>query len=143
MTPFLHTALVIGMLSRSVGGIPAEDRAEIRVASRRAFFRSYRDALAARISVAEVAAPCPTLFVAGERERPVRQSNAALASLMANGVARYVPATGHGWLGVNLALHQAMVEAWLAGRELPEGLVPETIAWSKLKVERVLAAPAR
>jgi pimeloyl-ACP methyl ester carboxylesterase len=44
ISPFLHTRPVIAMLSRSVGGIPAKDQAEIRVASRRAFRRSFVDA---------------------------------------------------------------------------------------------------
>jgi pimeloyl-ACP methyl ester carboxylesterase len=140
IAPFLHSRPVIAMLSRSVGKIPESDRADIRTASRRAFYRSYRDALAVRLTRAEVGAGCPTLFVAGERETDVRQSNAALAVLMPRAVARFVPGTGHGWLGVDLALHVDMVEAWLTGRHLPDDLVEETTPWPRAQVERLLNA---
>jgi pimeloyl-ACP methyl ester carboxylesterase len=138
MTPFLHSRPVIGMLSRSVGRIPDADRAEIKRASRRAFFHSYRDALSLRLTPAEIRATCPTLFVAGEREKPVRQSNAALAELMPNAAARFVPGLGHGWLGTDLDLHIAMVEAWLAARHLPGGLAAETMAGPRDTVARLL-----
>src|SRR5687767_1508435 len=140
ISPFLHTRPVIAMLSRSVGNIPEVDQADIRVASRRAFRRSFSDAFAVRITRAETVAPCPTLLVAGEREKPVRQSNAALAALMPHAEARYFPGAGHGWLGVDLDTHVAMVEAWLAARQLPETLEPETISWPKAVVDRLLAA---
>lgn len=139
ITPFLHARPVIGMLSRSVGRIPEADQADIRIAAQRAFFRSYRDALSLRVTSAETKATCPTLFVAGEREKPVRRSNAALAALMPHATARYVPALGHGWLGTRLDLHLEMVETWLVGRGLPSGLEPETIPWPKATVERLLA----
>lgn len=142
LTPFLHTRPVGAMLSRSVGRIPDKDRADIRVASRRAFRRSYTDALATRVTRAEIAAPCPTLLVAGEKETAVRRSNAALAALMPHAVAWFVPHTGHGWLGMRLDLHLAMVEAWLGGSSLPEDLVPETISWSETTVERLLGSSA-
>ena len=143
MTPFLHTRLVIGMMSRSVGRIPEADRAEIKLASRRAFYNSYRDALSLRLTRAEMSAKCHALLVAGERETAVRHSNAALAALMPHAEARYFPGAGHGWLGVNLELHVAMVEAWLEANELPDGLAHETTAWSKAAVEQVLAASDR
>ena len=91
ITPFLHTRPVIAMLSRSVGGIPKADQADIRLASRRAFRRAFSDAFAVRLTRAEIGAACPTLFVAGERETAVRPSNAALAALMPHATARYVP----------------------------------------------------
>jgi pimeloyl-ACP methyl ester carboxylesterase len=138
IAPALHTRAVIGMLSRSVGQIPEADQAEIKRAARRAFFRSYRDALSLRLTRAEISATSPTLFVAGEREKPVRQSNAALAQLMPNAVARFVPRHGHGWLGSDLPLHVAMVEAWLTGRDLPSGLAQEAIAWPQKTVARLL-----
>jgi pimeloyl-ACP methyl ester carboxylesterase len=140
ISPFLHTRPVIAMLSRSVGNIPEADRADIKLASRRAFRRSFSDAFAVRITRAETVAPCPTLLVAGEREKPVRQSNAALAALMPHAEARYFPGAGHGWLGVDLDKHVGMVEAWLAARQLPNVLARETISWPKATVERLIAA---
>ncbi len=140
ITPFLHTRPVIAMLSRSVGGIPPEDRAQIRLASRRSFWRAFNDAFAVRMTRAETAARCPTLFVAGERETAVRPSNAALAALMPHAIARFVPRLGHGWLGSDLELHIAMVEAWLGARDLPSGLAPETMAWPTNTVARLLEA---
>ena len=140
ISPFLHTRPIIAMLSRSVGNIPEADQADIQLASRRAFRRSFNDAFAVRITRAETVARCPTLLVAGEREKPVRQSNAALAALMPHAVARYFPGAGHGWLGVDLDTHVGMVEAWLAARKLPNVLAPETISWPKATVERLIAA---
>jgi pimeloyl-ACP methyl ester carboxylesterase len=125
IAPFLHTRAVIAALSRSVGQIPEADRAEIRVASRRDFWRSYADALGTRATRAEVDAACTTLLVAGEKETVVRQSNAALAALMAHTTARFVPGLGHGWLGSRMDLHLAMVEAWLTRETVPNGLQPE------------------
>jgi pimeloyl-ACP methyl ester carboxylesterase len=139
ISPFLHTRPVIAMLSRSVGNIPEADQADIRLASRRAFRRSFRDAFAVRITRAETVAPCPSLLVAGERETAVRRSNAALTALMPHAEACYFPGAGHGWLGVDLDTHVAMVEAWLAARKLPNVLVPETISWPKAVVYRLLA----
>jgi pimeloyl-ACP methyl ester carboxylesterase len=140
ITPFLHTRPVIAMLSRSVGTIPESDQADIKRAARRSFWRAFRDSFAVRMTRAEIGAECSTLFVAGEHETAVRRSNAALAALMPHATASYVPGLGHGWLGTRLDLHLAMVEAWLAGRDLPSGLEPETIAWPKATVERLLAA---
>lgn len=143
IAPFLHTRPVIAMLSRSVGDIPEADRADIRLASREAFWRAFRDALAVRMTRAETAAACPTLLVAGERETSVRRSNAALAAVMPHAEARYYPGAGHGWLGVDLDTHVEMVEAWLAAQTLPSCLAPETTAWSKAEIDRVLAASDR
>lgn len=126
ITPFLHTTPVIAALSRSVGQMPPAVQAELRVASRRAFWRSFADALGTRATRAEIQAACPTLLVAGETETVVRQSNAALAALMPTAVARFVPGLGHGWLGTKLDLHLEMVEAWITQRELPSGLVVES-----------------
>jgi hypothetical protein len=78
------------------------------------------------VSRFEVKSTSPTLLVAGEKEWAVRPSNAALASLMPHAVARFAPGLGHGWLARNLDLHVRMVQAWLAGRELPPELRPET-----------------
>lgn len=125
IAPFLHTSPVIAALSRSVGQMPPAVQAELRVASRRAFLMSFADALRTKASAAEIDAACPTLLVAGERERAVRRSNAALAALMPSTVARFVPGLGHGWLGTRLNLHVDMVESWLAARELPSALVAE------------------
>jgi pimeloyl-ACP methyl ester carboxylesterase len=125
ITPFLHTRTVIAALSRSVGQMPAAVQADLRVASRRAFFRSFVDALTTKASKAEVNAGCSTLLVAGERETAVRQSNAALATLMPSATARFVPGLGHGWLGTRLDLHVDMVEAWLTTGSVATGLSPE------------------
>ena len=125
IAPFLHTRPVIAALSRSVGQIPEAVRAEFRVASRRAFWRSYAEALGTRATQAELDATCPTLLVAGERETAVRQSNAALAAVMQRAAVRFVPGLGHGWLGTRMDLHLEMVEAWLTREEIPPGLAAE------------------
>ena len=61
---------------------------------------------------------------------------------MPDAVAAFVPEAGHGWLGVKLDLHLAMVEAWLAGAPFPKGLAVETIGWPEATVERLVARPA-
>jgi pimeloyl-ACP methyl ester carboxylesterase len=125
IAPFLHTRAVIAALSRSVGHIPEADRAEFTVASRRDFWRSYRDALGTRATRAEIGATCAALLVAGEKEAGVRQSNAALAELMPHATARFVAGLGHGWLGARMDLHLAMVEAWLVREAVPSELLAE------------------
>ena len=83
----------------------------------------------------------PDPAVAGEREPgAVRASNAALATLMPNAVARFAPGGGHGWLAGAAELHVRMVEAWIRGQELPAGLSPETTEWRSSKVQRLLDA---
>jgi pimeloyl-ACP methyl ester carboxylesterase len=125
IAPFLHTQPVIAALSRSVGQMPPAVQAELRVASRRAFWRSFADALGTRATSAEIKAACPTLLVAGEKETVVRQSNAALAALMPSAMARFVPGLGHGWLGTRLDLHLEMIEAWITRGEVASGLIAE------------------
>jgi alpha-beta hydrolase superfamily lysophospholipase len=78
-----------------------------------------------RATWAEVRASCPTLFVAGEKETAVRQSNAALAALMPHAFARYVKGLRHGWLGTRPELHLEMVAAWLTTEEPSGGLIWE------------------
>lgn len=141
MAPFLHTSPVVEMLSRSVGGMPEADKDDVRRASRMAFWRGFVESFSMRLTPAELTAPCPTLLVSGEHEAN-RPSNAALASLMPNAIARYVPGAGHGWLSVKPELHRAMVEAWLAGDDLPAGLAPETTEWSQSRIDHLLAAAA-
>lgn len=130
IAPFLHTRVVIAALSRSVGQMPAAVQAELRVASRIAFWRSFADALRTRATRGEIEATCPTLLVAGETEAVVRQGNAALAALMPSAIARFVPGLGHGWLGTRLDLHLSMVEAWITQGELPSDLVAE-LPWPR------------
>lgn len=142
VSPFLHTRPVIRAMSRAVGGLSDADVQDIRVASRRAFLRGWAQANAMRLTRAEVEAPCPTLLVAGEKETVVRPSNAALAALMPDAVAYYVPGTGHGWLATKPELHIAMVRAWLTGDELPEGLAREHVEWPQQTVDRLLGRRA-
>ena len=125
IAPFLHTRPVIAALSRSVGGMPEADQADLRVASRRAFVTSLADARRTRAGWAEVRAANPTLLVAGEKETAVRRSNGALAAVMPHATAQYVAGLGHGWLGSRMKLHLDMVEAWVTSQGCPDGLVPE------------------
>jgi pimeloyl-ACP methyl ester carboxylesterase len=142
VSPVIHRKLVISMLARGVG-IDAAGRSrfadDMRAASPREFRRAFSDANDVRITREEASAPCPTLLVAGEREpNSVRASNAALADLMSNGVARFAPGHGHGWLAKLPELHCRMVEAWVNGQELPVELELETAAWSRAQVARLV-----
>jgi pimeloyl-ACP methyl ester carboxylesterase len=146
VAPFIHRKLVIGLLYRALGGDPGDlvgragFAADLGAVSPAAFRRAFADANDNhRFSRAELGALCPTLLVAGEREPgAVRASNAALAALMPNAVARFAPGGGHGWLAGAAELHVRMVEAWITGRELPAELPPEITEWRSSKVQRLL-----
>jgi pimeloyl-ACP methyl ester carboxylesterase len=98
---------------------------ELRSVSPRAFRRTYVEGFTAPTSRAERDTPCPTLLVAGEKEATIRASNAALAELMPHATARLVPGLGHAWFGWRRDLHVRMIQAWLTGEALPEGLNTE------------------
>ena len=124
VSPFLHSPPVIALFSQMIG-MDQAGRADLRGSSPRAFRRAFIEGFRSGVSRVERTAESPTLLVAGEKETAVRPSNAALAELMPNAQARYVPGVGHGWLARRPELHVAMVEAWLTGAELPPELVPE------------------
>jgi pimeloyl-ACP methyl ester carboxylesterase len=146
VSPVIHRGPVIGLFARMVGvAASGRDRfaADMHAVSPRAFRRAFADGNGARISAEELSARCPTLLVAGEREATaVRASNAALAALMPNAAARFAPGRGHGWLAVEPELHCRMVEAWIAGQQLPVELPIETTAWSRVQLARLPAQPA-
>jgi pimeloyl-ACP methyl ester carboxylesterase len=83
------------------------DEADLRVASRRAFWKVWAVALAHLTAATE--APCPTLLVAGEKEGFVRPGNAALAQLMPHAGARFAPGLDHCWQRKDPGLHIRMV----------------------------------
>ena len=140
VSAFLHTSAVVDAIGRG-WGLDEKTKADLRAASRQAFRRGFAHANDVRISRAEIAATCPTLLVAGERETypPVRASNAALAALMPDATARFVPGKRHGWIGEEPALHIRMVEAWLRDDPLPKGLAAESAMWSRARVERLIS----
>ncbi|MCV2393261.1 alpha/beta hydrolase [Actinotalea sp. M2MS4P-6] len=134
VSPIIRTRAVHAVLGR-VGMSGLAD--ELRTASPAAFRRAFAEGWVAPLSRALLAAPCPTLLVGGENEQTVRASNAALAALLPSAEARFAPAHGHGWFAWELDLHIRMVEAWVAGGELPSELGVEPP--SQAAVERVLA----
>jgi len=136
VTPFLHTRPVLAMYRDIV------DAADLRVASRRAFWRVWAKGLVRLTAATE--APCPTLLVAGEKEGFVRPSNAALAALMPHAEARFAPGLGHCWQRTSPDLHIRMVETWCSGQELPSELRREPPSSPKM-MERVArqGAPLR
>lgn len=146
VAPLIHRKLVIGLLYRALGGDPGDPAgragfaADLRAVSPAAFRRAFADANDNhRFSRAELSAACPTLLVAGEREPgSVRASNAALAALMPNAVARFAPGGGHGWLAGAAELHLRMVEAWITGQELPAELATEMTEWPSSQLQRLL-----
>jgi len=101
-------------------------------AFRRAFIEGYTPPLRPR----QLEAPCPSLFVAGEKEGTVRASNAAFAALMPHAQAYFMPGFGHAWFAWRRELHVRMVEAWLMDEPLPPELREEPP--SAAAVERVL-----
>jgi pimeloyl-ACP methyl ester carboxylesterase len=122
VSPFLHTRPVVAMFSGIIG-MDEEGRDDLRLSSRRAFRAAFDEGFKKpRPPRAELSVRCPTLLVAGEKERSIRPSNAALAALMPDAVARYAPGLAHGWLARAPELHVRMVEAWLTGQEPPSEL---------------------
>jgi pimeloyl-ACP methyl ester carboxylesterase len=96
-----------------------------RSAAPRAIRRAWAEGYLAPLAATQLRAPCPTLLVAGEREAPVRASNAAFAALMPSAAAVFVPGLGHAWFAWRPELHIRMIEAWLSDKPLPDGLVAE------------------
>jgi len=139
LSPFVNTRLAVEMTDRAVG-LDAQSKRDLRKASPRAFRRALIESNSTnQLTPQEVGAPCRTLLVGGENDIPgVRLSNAALAALMPDAEARYVPGGGHGWIGRQPALHQRTVEAWVTASELPDELEAETTAWPRSRVRRLL-----
>ena len=133
-TPFLHTRPVVALWRDT------HDAADLRVASRRAFWKVMKASLFHLTAATQ--APSPTLLVAGEEERYVRPPNAALATLMPHAEAWFVPGLDHCWQRKAPDLHIQMVEAWCTGQPLPSELRREP-APSPAAVERLRAHDAR
>jgi pimeloyl-ACP methyl ester carboxylesterase len=133
ISPFLRFGVVARAIGRTFGisAGPGLDEfvAQIQSVDAGSFRRAFAHANETRITNALLAAPCPTLLVAGERElRHVRQSNRVLAERMPAAEARMVLGVGHGWGPVQLPdAHRRMVKAWLKGTPLPPELHVETI----------------
>lgn len=137
-SPFIHTKPVVELTARMFS-FDEQDKRDLQMASPVSFRRALNNANDPELRKEELAAPFRTLFVAGERDFPmVRPSNAALADLMPDAEARYVPEHGHAWMNRKPDLHRRMVEAWIAGTELPAELEVETSSWPRSKVNRLL-----
>ena len=132
LSPVLHTRPVTTLFAGMIG-MDEVGREDLRAASPRAFRRAFVEGFRSGVSRVEIAAPSPTLLVAGEKETVVRPANAALASLMPHALARFAPGLRHGWIARAPDLHVRMVEAWLTGRELPSELRPEPPSPTKVK----------
>lgn len=135
LVPLLHTRPVIA-LYRDIA-----DAEDLRLASRRAYWRAVRQCSAR--APATAGTPCPTLLVAGEKEGSFRAPDAALAALMPHAEAWYAPGMGHCWQRRHPEMHIRMVEAWCTGREMPSELrrepMPEAEAVEQMR-RRVAAA---
>jgi pimeloyl-ACP methyl ester carboxylesterase len=132
ISPFLRFAPVARLIGRAFGVTrgSALDAfvAQIQAADARSFRRAFGDANDMRLTPPLLAAPCPTLLVAGERElKHVRASNRLLAERMPHAEARMMPGASHGWGPAQIPdIHLRMVAAWIAGRQLPAQLAAET-----------------
>lgn len=125
--PVVKARLVVEMIGRWIGVPDAEMdvlRNDYRRMSGAAFTNACLDALDFRRPPGIEAVQCPTLLVAGGRERgSVRSSNRLLARLMPNAKGYVVPGKPHSWVSGNQHLHCRMVEAWIEDRPLPAELV--------------------
>jgi pimeloyl-ACP methyl ester carboxylesterase len=142
VAPFLHTRPVSGFFGRVIG-MDEAGLADLRTADTRAFRQAFVEGFRSGVSRVAVAAPSPTLLVAGEQEHAVRAANAALAAVMPHAVARYVAGLGHGWAARRPDVHVQMVDAWLSGSDLPPELLPEPANPSAVaRLRRELGVPA-
>ena len=133
ISPFLRFAPVARLVGRAFGVQPGGHLttfvAQMRAVDPKSFRRAFADANDTRITPSLLAAPCPTLLVAGERELShVRASNRLLAEQMPHGEARMVRGANHGWGPAQYPdLHRRMIVAWLGDQPLPEELVRDAI----------------
>jgi pimeloyl-ACP methyl ester carboxylesterase len=127
LAPFIHTRPVMALFRET------HDPADLRSASRMAVARVFAECFG---TFATIGAPCPTLLVAGGKERRVRPTNAALVELMPHAEAWFAPGLGHCWQRTAPDLHIRMVEAWVSGQPLPSELRREPPPMPKI-VERL------
>ena len=139
ISPFLRFAPVARLIGRAFGVMPGDGLdafvAQMQAVDARSFRRAFADANDMRITPRLLAAPCPTLLVASERElKHVRASNRLLSERMPHAEARMMPGASHGWGPAQFPdIHLRMVAAWIAGRQLPAELVAETTAVEGLR----------
>jgi pimeloyl-ACP methyl ester carboxylesterase len=132
ISPFLRFTPVASLIGRAFGVTPGQGLdafvAQLQAVEPRSFRRAFADANDLRLTPQLLAAPCPTLLVAGERElKHVRASNRLLSERIPLAEARMMPGASHGWGPSQFPdLHLRMVEAWIADRPLPAELVAET-----------------
>jgi pimeloyl-ACP methyl ester carboxylesterase len=137
VVPFLHTRPVMALYK------DIADAADLRVASRLAFWNVWAVNLAHLSAATE--APCPILLVAGEKEGFMRPGDAALARLMPHAEAWYAPGLDHCWQRKAPDLHIRMLEAWFTGQELPSELrrEPEAPPAAAERLRREITANRR
>jgi pimeloyl-ACP methyl ester carboxylesterase len=139
ISPFLRFAPVARLIGRAFGVTPGEGLddfvAQFQAVDARSFRRAFADANDMRLSPQLLAASCPTLLVAGEREmKHVRASSRLLSERMPDAEARMMPGASHGWGPAQFPdVHLRMVAAWIAGRPLPAELVAETTGVESLR----------
>jgi pimeloyl-ACP methyl ester carboxylesterase len=138
ISPFLRFAPVARLIGQAFGVTPGSALdafvAQIQAADARSFRRAFTDANDMQSTPQLLAAPCPTLLVAGERElKHVRASNRLLSERMPHAEARMMPGASHGWGPAQFPdIHLRMVAAWIAGRQLPAELAADTTAFEDL-----------
>jgi hypothetical protein len=134
ISPFLRFAPVASLIGRAFGVTPGDGLdafvAQMQAVDAPSFRRAFADANDIRLTPRLLAAPCPTLLVAGERElKHVRASNRLLGERMPQAEARMMPGASDGWGPAQFPdIDLRMVEAWIAGRPLPAELAAETVA---------------
>ena len=134
----IHTKPVLEVTARMFA-FDEQDKRDPLLASPDSFRRALMDANNPDLRNEELTTSCLTLLVAGERDVPlVRPSNTALADLMPETEARYVPQHGHARLNRKPELHLRMVVAWITESDLPAELEPETSFWLRSKVTNLL-----
>jgi pimeloyl-ACP methyl ester carboxylesterase len=127
MLPLMKRDLLLKAQARALR-IP-EDRLEgyraaARAMSLRAFLRIGHELMAFRAEAGLQHVTAPTLVLAGEREQElIRRSIPEIVRALPAAEGYLVPGLGHGWSGEAPELFAQVVETWITGRSLPEGLM--------------------
>lgn len=116
LSPFLHSSVVIKAIAKSLK-LKEKNADSFFTDMRNAHPRSFARALSQANSKLDLQgleeSTNPVLFLAGELEHGVAQSNKRLSKIMPNAMSIVIPGVNHGWLTQKPDLHIQLVKTWL------------------------------
>lgn len=122
ISPFLHASTVIRAVASALkidaAGLENFTR-DLKAVDRVSFARAFSQANSRLPLDGLEKQQHKVLFLAGEQEFGVVDSNKRLAHAMAHAASMAVPGVNHGWLAQLPELHIQLTKAWLQGAPLP------------------------